>query len=86
MTPEDQRDYFDAEISDLGSELNISEACAADVYYLRTRSRWTQALEEELIALHRAGTPPNVFEFGSTPETQANLARLAGIIMEEKRK
>lgn len=48
----------------LSSELGISEECARDVVYLRTRSRHTPELEEELIALHKAGTPPNVNEFG----------------------
>lgn len=38
--------------------------CAMDVWYLRTRSRWTQELESKLIQLHQAGTPPNINEFG----------------------
>lgn len=50
-------------IQNLAKELNVSEGCAADVWYLRTRSRWTHELEAELIRLHRAGTPPNVCEF-----------------------
>ena len=52
-----------AYISELATELDVSVACASDVWYLRTRSRHTQELEDRLIELHRAGTPPNVMEF-----------------------
>lgn len=52
------------EIKVIASELNVSESCAGDVWYLRQRSRWTTELESELIRLHRAGTPPNLMEFG----------------------
>ena len=45
-------------------ERGISHACASDVLYLRTRSRWSHELEEELIRLHKEGTPPNIFDFG----------------------
>lgn len=41
----------------------ISEECASDVVYLRSRSRWSEAMECELIRLHLAGTPPNVCEW-----------------------
>lgn len=65
-------DFFDAvqesemaEVRGLANELGVSMGCACDVRYLRTRSRWTEELEEELIRLHKAGTPPNVMEFGS---------------------
>ena len=50
-------------MQNLAKELDVDESCAADVWYLRTRSRWTHELEAELIRLHRAGTPPNVCEF-----------------------
>lgn len=33
----------------------LSEGCAADVSYLRTRSRWTPELERRLIESHKAG-------------------------------
>ena len=51
-------------IQKLAVELNVPEACAMDVYYLRTRSRWMPELEAELIQLHQQGTPPNMCEFG----------------------
>lgn len=57
-------DSMNKEIEELARELDVSEACAQDVWYLRTRSRHTQELEEELIQLHRDGNPPNIMEFG----------------------
>ncbi len=48
----------------LAKELKCSDACAGDVWYLRQRSRWTQELENRLIELYNAGTPPNIMEFG----------------------
>ncbi len=51
-------------IKDLAEELQVSETCAADVVYLRTRSRWTFELEMELMSLHAAGIPPNINEYG----------------------
>jgi lysophospholipase L1-like esterase len=50
-------------IKNLAKELNITESCAMDVWYLRTRSRHTPEKEAELIRLHRDGTPPNICEF-----------------------
>lgn len=64
-------------ITDLAAELNVSIACAADVEYLRTRNRHTPELEQELIELHRKGTPPNIFSFGCTEETGKKLLDLA---------
>jgi hypothetical protein len=52
------------EIKALASELGVSNACAADVSYLRSRSRWTIELEKELIRLHITGEVPNMCEFG----------------------
>ena len=60
-------DYYNAlqeHLNSLAKELQCSTACAADVWYLRQRSCWTQELEHELIRLHNAGTPPNICEFG----------------------
>lgn len=53
------------EVRELSKELGVTESCARAISYLRMRSRWTEELEEELIALHRAGSPPNIFEFGN---------------------
>jgi hypothetical protein len=54
------QEYF----GELAAELEVSVECATDVWYLRTRSRHTPELEAELIKLHKAGTPPNMCEFG----------------------
>jgi len=53
------------QINELEKQPGISQACANDVVYLRTRMRHTPELEAELIRLHKAGTPPNVMEFGT---------------------
>lgn len=63
----------DDPVLELAQELRVPLACANDVLYLRTRNRHTQALEEQLIELWKAGTPPNIYEFGSTPATQQAL-------------
>jgi hypothetical protein len=62
-----QDDYYnelEEYLKSLAEELHCSVGCAGDVWYLRQRSRWTQELEDELIALYNAGTPPNICEFG----------------------
>jgi tRNA U55 pseudouridine synthase TruB len=50
-------------LQSLAEELGCSVGCAADVWYLRQRSRHTQELEDVLIRLHNNGTPPNICEF-----------------------
>ena len=59
----DIQDETNKYIENLAKELNISVACAMDVWYLRTRSRHTPELEKKLIQLHKDGTPPNICEF-----------------------
>lgn len=66
-------EHTNLEIEKIARDMGVSRNCAADICYLRSRSRWTQALEDELIALHKQGTPPNIFEFGVTNETKNNL-------------
>lgn len=57
-----------------------SQSCAADVRYLRSRSRWTQELEDELIRLHKEGKPPNMNEFGCSQKSplEAELEKKYG--------
>lgn len=50
-------------IRQLAKELDVTEACATDIYYLRTRSRHTEELEQKLIQMYRDGNPPSIFEF-----------------------
>lgn len=46
------------------TELNVNEACAEDVWYLRTRERHTPELEQRLIQLHKSGfAPANMMEW-----------------------
>ena len=71
------------EVTDLVLELNVTEACASDVIYLRTRNRWSQDLEKELIALHKAGTPPMITGFGLDPETGESLVKTKADLVEE---
>lgn len=54
----------------LAQKLGVTDGCALDIVYLRSRSRWTQRMEDELIRLHKAGTPPNVFDW---PEQNSPL-------------
>jgi len=57
-------DETDEHIRKIAEELSITQDCAADVWYLRSRSRWTQDLEDKLIDLHKQGQRPNMCEFG----------------------
>jgi len=41
----------------LAKTLGIPYGWATDIWYLRTRSRWTQELENELIRMAKAGEP-----------------------------
>ena len=64
--------------------VEMSEQCKADVIYLRSRHRHTQELEDQLIALHQAGTPPNVMEYGTSKETGEALVSEALKLLKEK--
>lgn len=64
-----QQDAMAEYMDKLQKELGVSDSCAADVFYLRTRSRHTPELEAELIRLHKAGTPPNICDFGHYQNT-----------------
>jgi hypothetical protein len=75
----EQQEYYDEleqYMRDLAAELGVSVSCAQDVWYLRTRSRHTPTLEAELIALHAAGNPPNMCDFGVTEATQENIQKV----------
>jgi len=56
-------DAINDDITSLMKEKNISWECAADVSYLRTRSRWKQEHEDELIRLHSIGEPPRMCDW-----------------------
>jgi len=44
-------------IENLATTLGVNERVAADIWYLRTRARWTQELENQIIAAAKAGCP-----------------------------
>ena len=46
---------FQAEIDSIADQLSISRTVASDIWYLRTRSRWTQDLEDQLVKADKAG-------------------------------
>jgi hypothetical protein len=51
-------------IKDEAAKLGVSEACASDIVYLRSRSRWTLEAEAELIRRDKAGESlPNIYEW-----------------------
>ncbi len=54
---------YDAEIRTIAKELHVSMSCASDVWYLRTRSRWSSELELRLIQEHVEGKKINIFEW-----------------------
>lgn len=55
--------HYEEKVKDVMTELEVDQFCAVDVVYLRSRSRWTPQLEEELVQLHRRGIRPNIFEW-----------------------
>lgn len=46
-------------IRSLAVELRVAEQTAMDIWYLRSRSRWTKELEQKLIDADHAGNPIN---------------------------
>ena len=48
------------EIVQVMEENNCSSICAMDIVYLRSRSRWSEENEKELIRLHSIGQAPNI--------------------------
>lgn len=56
------------EIEQMAKDLGISEGAASDVWYLRTRSRWSQEKEDYLIKLAREEKElPNIMEDFEVP-------------------
>jgi hypothetical protein len=76
-------DEMEMYTKELAKELNVSFACASSIEYLRTRSRWTQELENDLIEMDKKGLPmPNMCDYGVTEETQENMQKLIDDIVE----
>ena len=56
-------DHHIKEIEKVAAEYGIQTGAAADVVYLRTRSRWTEELERKLIDIYKAGGSVNIMEW-----------------------
>jgi len=69
------QDMMISEAEGLAEEIGVSTACALDVIYLRSRSRWTNELENELIDLHKQGIRPNMNDFSVNEESQAKMRK-----------
>lgn len=54
----------------IAKELNCSEWAACDIIYLRSRSRWTQELENEILRLDKEGKHPPVLAWRGEPESE----------------
>lgn len=54
---DDLNDMWDQEIRDIAKDFGVSTDCAQSIWYLRTRSRWSQEKEDYLIELDKKGEP-----------------------------
>lgn len=63
IAEDEWQEAMNEHICEIASELRISHDCALDVVYLRTRSRWSEENEAELIRLHSIGQAPNIMEW-----------------------
>ena len=52
-----QQEYMIENINAIRDVLEVSEDTASAIHYLRTRSRWTEEKEQELIDRDRVGNP-----------------------------
>jgi len=60
----DVQEGYNQQIKTIEKELNISDEYAGAIWYLRTRSRWTQELEDKLVLMARTGEScPNMNEW-----------------------
>lgn len=58
------QDAMVLEIKRVSDELGVSEDYASAIVYFRTRSRWTQELEDNLIHMCKNGDPcPNMNDY-----------------------
>jgi hypothetical protein len=60
-------------IQNLAKELGVSDMQAGDIWYLRSRSRWTQKLENRIVAAHKATGKSIVCTSGEEEETLQQL-------------
>ena len=81
---EKMMEHYNDEIQQIMDELKVSEICASNIRYLRTRNRWNQTLEERLIQAHQDREEVNIFEFGVTEETMKALIDGASEILKKR--
>lgn len=62
---------------------DLSETQIESVAYLRSRNRWTQQLEDELIQKLKAGQTVNLNEFGVTADSHAEMEKLIDEVISE---
>jgi hypothetical protein len=55
----DVQDAWVKEMEQIAEDLSVSQDVARDIWYLRTRSRHTPELEQQLIDAYRSGKPIN---------------------------
>jgi hypothetical protein len=68
---DDYQDQMDKYVQEISETLGCSYWCAGDIVYLRSRSRWTQALEDELVRLDKLGKhPPVLAGWKGEPESE----------------
>ena len=73
---DDYHDELVKYIDDLAVKLGVSSSVAGDIWYLRTRSRWTQRAEDELVRMAKAGEPmPNINEWPADDSLLRNIPR-----------
>lgn len=61
---EEWQGSMEKEFKEIADRFGVSENCAANIFYLRTRSRWSQESEDELIRMDKAGEgQPNINEW-----------------------
>jgi hypothetical protein len=62
---------------------DLSENHFESVLYLRSRKRWTQELEDQLIEKLKAGESVNMNEFGVTTDSLAAMEKLIDEVVSE---
>ena len=62
-------------IHKLAGELGVDESVAGDIWYLRTRSRWKQELDDQIVAAAKSGNPIDSGSIlsGDWPQEHENL-------------
>lgn len=62
---------------------DLSDQHFESVVYLRSRNRWTQELEDELVEKLKAGETVNMSQFGVTTDSQAQIDKVIDDVVAE---